>query len=65
MTMKIVVDYNRCEGNARCVKEAPAVFKTDDNDQLVVLQEQPPEELRAAVEAAVARCPRQALMIDD
>jgi ferredoxin len=63
--MKIVVDYNRCEGNARCVKEAPAVFQTDENDQLVLLQEEPPEAQRAAVEAAVARCPRQALMIED
>lgn len=63
--MKILVDYDRCEGNARCVKEAPAVFKTDDNDQLHVLQPEPPEEQRAAVEAAVARCPRQALMIED
>jgi ferredoxin len=63
--MKVLVNFDRCEGNARCVKEAPAVFKTDDNDQLVLLQEEPPEELRAAVEAAVARCPRQALMIED
>lgn len=63
--LKILVNYERCEGNARCVKEAPSVFKTDDHDQLVLLQEAPPEELRAAVEAAVARCPRQALMIED
>ncbi|MBZ0237275.1 MAG: ferredoxin [Deltaproteobacteria bacterium] len=63
--MKVIVDYERCEGNARCVKEAPTVFRTDENDQLHLLQPEPPEELRAAVEAAVARCPRQALMIDD
>ena len=63
--MKIVVDYERCEGNARCVQLAPKVFKTDDNDQLHLLLEEPPEDQRAAVEAAVARCPRQALMIED
>lgn len=63
--MKILVDYDRCEGNAKCVQLAPAVFKTDENDQLHVLQAEPPEELRAAVEAAVARCPRQALMIEE
>jgi ferredoxin len=63
--MKILVDYDRCEGNAKCVQLAPAVFKTDDKDQLHLLQEEPPEELRAAVEQAVARCPRQALMIED
>jgi ferredoxin len=63
--MKILVDYDRCEGNAKCVQLAPKVFKTDDRDQLHVLLPEPPEEQRAAVEAAVARCPRQALMIDD
>ena len=65
MGFKILVDYERCEGNAKCVQLAPAVFKTDENDQLHVLQEEPAEEQRAAVEAAVARCPRQALMIED
>ena len=63
--MKIIVDHDRCEGNARCVQLAPAVFKTDENDQLHVLQPEPAEDQRAAVEAAVARCPRQALMIED
>jgi len=63
--MKIVVDRDRCEGNARCVELAPTVFRVDDRDQLHVLVEEPGPELRAAVEAAVARCPRQALMIDD
>jgi len=63
--MKIVVDRDRCEGNARCVELAPTVFRVDEQDQLQVLVEAPGPELRAAVEAAVARCPRQALMIDD
>lgn len=63
--MKIVVDYDRCEGNARCVQLAPKVFRTDDNDQLHLLMAEPPEEQRAAVENAVARCPRQALSIED
>ncbi|HVK73484.1 MAG TPA: ferredoxin [Kofleriaceae bacterium] len=63
--MKILVDRDRCEGNARCVQEAPAVFAVDDREQLQVLLEEPGPEHKAAVEAAVARCPRQALQIDD
>ncbi len=63
--MRIVVDRDRCEGNARCVRLAPTVFRTDEQDRLEVLQPEPGPELRTAVEAAVARCPRQALMIDD
>ncbi len=63
--MKILVDHERCEGNARCVKLAPTVFQTDEKDQLLLLQPEPGPELHAAVEAAVARCPRQALSIDE
>ena len=63
--VRIVVDRDRCEGNARCVEMAPTVFRTDEQDQLHVLIELPPPELSAAVEAAVARCPRQALSVID
>jgi len=61
--MRVVVDRDLCEGNARCVQLAPRVFQTDDNDKLVILVERPPPELREAVESAVALCPRQALRI--
>jgi ferredoxin len=61
--MRVVVDYDLCEGNARCVHMAPAVFQIDDNDQLHVLIENPSEEQRQAVEAAAAICPRQAISI--
>lgn len=64
MTLKILVDRDRCEGNARCVELAPAVFRVDDQDQVQVIGTPGPEQ-RAAVEAAVARCPRQALMLED
>ena len=63
--MRIVVDYDRCEANARCVQQAPAVFHTDEKDQLHVLMPRPGPELREAVEAAAALCPRQALTIVD
>ena len=63
--MKVLVDRDRCEGNAKCVALAPAVFTVDDSDQVQMLIAAPGEEHRKAVEAAVARCPRQALMIED
>jgi ferredoxin len=65
MTYRVVVDHDRCEGNARCVQLAPTVFRTDEEDRLHLLVVEPGEELRAAVESAVARCPRQALMIEE
>ncbi len=63
MTWRVVVDHDLCEGNARCVQLVPAVFRTDDDDRLHVSIERPPAELREAVEAAVALCPRQALAV--
>lgn len=63
--MKVLVDRVLCEGNARCVKTAPKVFRTDDQDQLEILLDEIPEDQRDAVETAVAICPRQALRIED
>jgi ferredoxin len=64
--VRVVVDYDLCESNGICEGFAPEVFRVDDEtDQLVLLQEFPPESLRGPVEMAVQRCPRQALSIDD
>jgi ferredoxin len=61
--MKIVVDYDLCEANAICMDIAPQIFKVDENDELQILVENPPEELRSRVEEAVRLCPRQAISI--
>ncbi|HEX6394330.1 MAG TPA: ferredoxin [Acidimicrobiales bacterium] len=63
--MRVVVDYDLCESNALCMAAAPEVFEVRDDDYLYLLQENPPEELRAKVEEAVQRCPKQALKIED
>jgi ferredoxin len=63
--MRVVVDYDLCESNAVCMAVAPEVFEVDDDDNLNLLQEEPPEELRPKVEEAVRRCPKQALSIQD
>jgi ferredoxin len=41
------------------------VFEVRDDDFLYVLNENPGEELRAKVEAAVRVCPKQAIKIED
>ena len=63
--MRVVVDYDLCESNAICMAVAPEVFEVDDDDNLNLLQEEPPEELRPKIEEAVRRCPKQALSIAD
>jgi ferredoxin len=63
--MKVIVDRDLCEGHARCVEAAPAVFEIGDDDEMHVLDENPGEEQRRAVETAVVNCPRQALSLQD
>jgi ferredoxin len=62
--MRILVDRDLCEGNAVCMKVCPEVFTVDDDDQVRLLVEKPSEDLRAKVETAVRRCPRQALKLE-
>jgi len=61
--MRVIIDHDLCEGNAVCVRVCPEVFAVGDDDQAYLLIENPGEELRANVVAAVARCPRQALAL--
>jgi ferredoxin len=63
--MRIVVRHELCEGNAECMKAAPAVFRVNEDDQVEVLLAEPPETLRASVELAVRRCPRRALALEE
>ncbi len=60
---KIVVDYNRCESNARCMQVAPDIFEVRDDDKLYLLNEHPPESARDRVMKAVRVCPKQAISI--
>ncbi len=61
--MKVMIDLDRCEGNAKCVEAAPEVFKLDENDQAVVLIEKPGPELQAKVARAARICPKQAIKL--
>lgn len=63
--MRVTVDPGLCQGYANCVAVAPDVFALDDETGLaVVLVEDPPAELHAAVEQAVRMCPTQAIRAD-
>lgn len=61
--MRIVVDRDKCTGLGMCEAEAPDLFEIDDEGTLVVLDERPAEERRAALRAAVEACPTEALSI--
>jgi len=61
--MKIRVDYERCESHGRCMEAAPDIFEVREDDLMYVLQENPADDRRAAVELAVKSCPMQALSL--
>jgi ferredoxin len=63
--MRVVVDFDLCESNALCMDAAPEVFEVRDDDFLYILDENPPESLRAKVQQAARVCPKQAITIED
>jgi len=61
--MKVVVDFDLCEANAKCMAACPEIFYLDDEDVLHLKKETFDETLKAKVEEAVRLCPRQAISI--
>lgn len=61
--MRIVVDTGLCKGHGVCMGEAPLVFHVTPDGTLTVLMDEPPEDQRQGVEAAVMYCPTGALSV--
>lgn len=59
--MRVVVDRDRCEGNAVCVGIAPDLFELDADDYVMVTKDPIPADEEALAEQAIAECPRAAL----
>ena len=63
--MKVIRDAKRCELHGECVMAVPEVFEIeDDKDAVTVINPEPREELRKAVEQAVMMCPTSALRLE-
>ncbi|WP_455359631.1 ferredoxin [Streptomyces sp. SYSU K21746] len=64
--MKVIAHLDKCRGYGSCMLEAPAVFDLDeDENRVVVLDDEPGDELRAKTERAVRSCPARALEVVD
>ena len=62
--MRIEVDRDRCAGHGQCLLAAPTVFDLDETaHQVIVLDPEPAEDLRGAVQRAVSMCPMGALEV--
>lgn len=62
--MRVVVDYEICDGNALCMAAAPEVFEVRSDDSLHVLDENPAPHLWPSVEAAAKACPKFAITLE-
>jgi ferredoxin len=64
--MRIEIDRDRCIGAGQCVRVAPRVFAQDEDEGLVVLlDENPPQELHDAVRTAAKLCPARIIICDE
>jgi ferredoxin len=63
VSVKVVVDFDRCASNAVCMSILPEVFEVRDDGFLYVLNENPPESMRDRLEESVRSCPTQAISI--
>lgn len=55
--MRITVDTDKCIASGGCVFACPEVFDQDDDGIVVLLQPNPPEDLRDKVNEAIDACP--------
>ena len=62
--MKIIVDYDLCQGHGMCEAEAPEVFKLNDDGTLTVLNESPDPSLSKKIDNAVKYCPTMAISVE-
>ncbi len=64
--MKVIADYDICEANLVCMKNAPEVFFVNDDDELTILMSEIDDpEIQEKARRAVQLCPRAALSIEE
>jgi ferredoxin len=64
--VKVIVDELRCDAHGVCVSACPEVFALEDDDDVVrLLDEHPEESLRDSVQRALLGCPKAAITIED
>ncbi|MCB1616831.1 MAG: ferredoxin [Pseudomonadales bacterium] len=65
--MKIQVDLELCQGHSVCLEECPEVFDVAETDEgypkVLVLNENPAEDLREKVQKAAKFCPNHVITI--
>ena len=64
--LKVIVDRDKCVGSGECVFTAPDIFDQDEDDGIVVLITDTPEEaLWDAARQAARQCPANAIVVEE
>jgi ferredoxin len=64
--MRVVLDELRCDAHGQCVDACPEVFALDDDDDIVrILVDEPDDSLREKLDRAAMLCPKAAITIED
>lgn len=64
--MKVIIDQEKCVSAGQCVLSAPDVFDQRDEDGTVVLlAENPADELADDVREAATICPARAIALEE
>jgi ferredoxin len=62
--MRVSVDFDVCASTGACMQTCPEVFEVRSDGYLYILQEEPPEDLRAKVTSAAEMCPTGAITVE-
>jgi ferredoxin len=66
MSFKLTVDQDKCCGAGQCVVLAPEVFDQREEDGIVVLLDETPDDaLHAHVREAASVCPAAAITVEE
>lgn len=63
MTVKVVVDYEKCTGLGICESLSPDHFEVNDEGDLVLLKDSVSDDELQGVEEAISGCPTEALRL--
>lgn len=64
--MKVRIEpRDECLGDAICNDECPEVFAMDDDGLASVINDNPDESLRDAIQSAADECPAEIIVLED